>query len=558
LLRAYYVLIHAILGVQLDRSKMELPALAGTIFAVVVVGCYLLESLFFLSKDPQEPEYFRPQVPLIGHLLGINKYGAGRYFTKIGAQTKGKIFSAPIFNFKFYVIAERKFIASIQRNAKTISFVPFAVKATQNLSGATKKAAKLQDHLEGGPEAKEFDRVQRTTLAAGSDLDELSYVATQIKVDVIERLLLDAASSPNSAAEIDLFAWVKHAVAISSTEGMFGPLNPFKNPDHEADFWKFCDKAHVLLGGGFIANLFAKEAVQARERNGQRYEEYVRLGGLEKASGLIKGRSRVMAENGVSQRDIARINVGFDLAMLANYVPTTWWAVFEIFSRPWLVKEIRKEVSKAVKKQENGDFTLDMSTIKSSSPLLLSSIQEAQRLHTIHAHIREVLHDTTITVGDTAQILKKGNYVQLNGIPILRSEETWGADAASFDAYRFIKMKRKTDLPGVATPGDLPPHSFPVWGVAPHICPARWFATGGAMALIALMALKLDIEATSDFKAEGPGGREWRMPKVEGLFVALLSPGEPVPVVVRPRKGFEGKCSIETGTPGTRLQLSVG
>lgn len=63
---------------------MELLALVGTIFAVVVVGCYLLESLFFLSKDPREPDYFRPKVPLIGHLLGLNKYGAGRYFTKIG------------------------------------------------------------------------------------------------------------------------------------------------------------------------------------------------------------------------------------------------------------------------------------------------------------------------------------------------------------------------------------------------------------------------------------------------------------------------------------------
>ncbi|GKT41164.1 7-alpha-hydroxycholest-4-en-3-one 12-alpha-hydroxylase [Colletotrichum spaethianum] len=537
---------------------MELPALAGTIFAVVVVGCYLLESFVFLSKDPREPEYSRPRVPLIGHILGLNKYGAGKYFTKIAAQIKGRIFAAPIFNFKFYVISDRKFIASIQRNAKTISFVPFAVKASQSLSGISEKSAKLQDHLEGGPEAKEFDRVQRATLAAGSDLDELSHVATQVKLDMIEKLLVDASKSSDSATRIDLFAWVKHAVTLSSTEGMFGPLNPYKNPDHEADFWTFSEKAHVLLGGGFIANLLAKDAVQARDRNSQRYEEYVNLGGLENASGLIKGRSRVMAENGVSQRDIARSNVGFDIAMLANYVPTSWWAIFEVFSRPWLVEEIRKEVSKAVKKHEDGNFTLNLSILKSSSPLLLSSIQEAQRLHMIHAHIREVLHDTIITVDDIPQLFKKGNYVQLNGIPILRSEETWGADATSFDAYRFIKMKRKADVPGVATPGDLPPHSFPVWGVAPHICPARWFATGGAMALIALMALKLDMEVEPGFKGEGPAGREWRMPKVAGVFAALQSPGEPIPVVVRPRKEFEGKCNIETGTSGTRLQLSVG
>ncbi|KXH35577.1 hypothetical protein CSAL01_05783 [Colletotrichum salicis] len=526
---------------------MELPALAGTVIAVVVIGCYLLESFFFLSKNPQEPEYVRPRVPLIGHLLGLNK-----------ADAKSKIFSAPIFSFKFYIIAERKFISSIQRNARTISFAPFAAKASHNFSGADEKATNLQDHLGGGPEAKEFDRVQRTTLAAGPELDDMSLVATQVKLEIVDKLAADALKSPETGLPIDLFAWVKHTVGLSASEGMFGPLNPFKNPDHEADFWTFADKAHLLLPGGIIADLFAKKAMQARERNGLRYEEYVRLGGTETASGLIKGRSRVMAENGVSPRDIGRINVGFDIAMLANYVPTTWWSVFEVFSRPWLVDAIREEVRKAVKKDENGEFCMDISVIKSACPLLLSSIQEAQRLHTIHAHIREVLRDTTITVDNKTQLLKSGNYVQINGIPILRNEETWGSDATSFDAYRFIKMKKKPDTPGVAAPGDLAPHSFPIWGVAPHVCPARWFATTGTMTLIALMTLKLDVEVASEFKGEGPSGREWRMPEVEGLFVALHSPAEPIPITVRSRQEFEGKWRVEIGTPGTRLQLSVG
>lgn len=78
------------------------------------------------------------------------------------------------------------------------------------------------------------------------------------------------------------------------------------------------------------------------------------------------------------------------------------------------------------------------------------------------------------------------------------------------------------------------------------------------MALIALMVLKLDIEAAPGLKGDGPAGREWKVPKLGGLFVALLSPEEPVPVVVRPREEFAGKWNIETGTPGTRLQLSVG
>ncbi|KAK2005965.1 cytochrome P450 [Colletotrichum eremochloae] len=546
---------------------MELPALVGTVFAVVVVGCYLLESYFLFTNDPREPACTRPKVPLIGHLIGLNKYGPGTYMTKVGAQVKSKVFSMPVFNFKFYVIQDRRLFSGIQRNAKTLSFVPFAVKGTQTFSGVSEEAAGLLDHLGGGPGAKEFDRVQRATLAAGHDYDEVTLAASRAKLDIVGELLREAGQSSDSAARVDLFSWVKRAVVMSTTDGMFGPLNPYKNPEHEADFWTLGDKTHVLIGGDFVSSLAAKDALQARDRNGQRYEEYFALGGHEKAAGLVRGRARVMAENGVSQRDIARGNVGFDIAMLANYVPMAWWAVFEIFSRPWLVEEIRKEVSGAVRRQDddddddddgNGGFVLDLAVLRSLSPLLLSSIQEAQRLHTVHAHIREVLRDTTVTVDDQTHLFKKGNYVQLNSIPVFRSEETWGADAAAFDAYRFIKMKKKPEAPGVAAPGDLPPHSFPAWGVAPHICPARWFATGGMMALIALMVLKLDIEAAPETKGEGPTGREWKMPKVEGIFVALKSPAEPVPVVVRPRKGFEGRFTIETGAPGTRLQLSVG
>lgn len=156
---------------------------------------------------------------------------------QIRASAKATIFSAPIFSFKFYVISERRFISSIQRNAKTISFSPFAAKAAHSLSGADVKTAALQDHLGGGPEAKEFDRAQRTPLAAGPDLDAMSLVATRVKLESVDKLVADAAAAPGSAAEIDLFAWVKHAVGLSSTEGMFGPMNPFRDPAHEADFW---------------------------------------------------------------------------------------------------------------------------------------------------------------------------------------------------------------------------------------------------------------------------------------------------------------------------------
>ncbi|KAK2037679.1 cytochrome P450 [Colletotrichum somersetense] len=536
---------------------MEIPALVSTVLAIVF-GCYLFESYVFLNHDPREPAAIRPKVPLIGHLLGLMKSGPGYYFTKVEVQNKLKVFSLPIFNFKFYVFQDRKYFSAIQRNSRTLSFVPFVKKATYNIDGNGDKFAQLQDHIEGGPTAKEYEQVRRKTLAPGPDNDKMSLVAAQVQLEMVEKLLRDTAQS--SAAQIDLFQWVRDTIIISTTEGIYGSSNPHRNPEHTADFLTYSSKAHILLGGGLLANFIGRKAVKARERNGQRYEEYFRHGRLEEASGFVRERSRVMAENGVPTRDTARSHLGFDIAALSNFVPTIWWAVYEIFSRPWLVEAIREEVSGAVSRQDGdscGGFVLDLSVIRTSSPLLLSSFQEALRLYMAHAHIRKVLRDTTITLDDRKQLLKKGNYVQMNSIPVLHSEETWGADEASFDAYRFIKKKKNPEVPGVATAADLPSYAFAAWGVSPHICPARWFATAGAMTFIALMVLKLDIEAQPEAKGEGPTGRVWKMPQVRGTFVGLPAPSEPVPVVVRPRKGFEGRWTVETGTPCTRVQLSV-
>ncbi|KAJ0356080.1 hypothetical protein COL154_011148 [Colletotrichum chrysophilum] len=158
---------------------------------------------------------------------------------------------------------------------------------------------------------------------------------------------------------------------------------------------------------------------------------------------------------------MGRVHIGFDMAMLANYAPTAFWAVYEILSRPRLAQEIREEVRKAITKGDEADWALDVSILKTACPLPLSSIQEAQRVNSVQAGIREILRDTTIHTEDTSVLLKKGSYLQINGISTLRDLETWGSDAADFDPYRFIKMKRpEANTPVVAAASELPPNAF--------------------------------------------------------------------------------------------------
>lgn len=127
-----------------------------------------------------------------------------------------------------------------------------------------------------------------------------------------------------------------------------------------------------------------------------------------------------------------------------------------------------------------------------------------------------------------------------------------GDNADTFDARRFIK---KDDPRGaVLPPNQLPSMAFPVWGVAPHVCPARFYASTGVLVLVALIILKLDI---SPAEGEGAAGPAWPKLKEAFNYSAVSKPTAPLNVSVRPRKDWMGRWGVAVGTPNTRLQFSV-
>lgn len=120
------------------------------------------------------------------------------------------------------------------------------------------------------------------------------------------------------------------------------------------------------------------------------------------------------------------MNTGLDVALISNYAGIAFWTVYHVLSRPGLLEAVRDEAEKAVVRGEKeGDYTLDVSVLRTSCPLLVSVLQETQRLKTTVANIREVISDTSISAGGKDYMLKKGNYVQLHCPPVLHSKELW-------------------------------------------------------------------------------------------------------------------------------------
>lgn len=175
-----------------------------------------------------------------------------------------------------------------------------------------------------------------------------------------------------------------------------------------------------------LAWLFAPKAHKALKNNYARYGAWYRAGGVENASDFIKERTRVLIENGSPPMDAAHMNTGLDIALISNYTGVAFWTVYHALSHPGLLEAVRDEAEKAViRGEEDGDYTLDVSVLRTSCPLLVSVLQETQRINSTHANIREVISDTSISAGGKDYMLKKGNYVQLHSPPILRSKELW-------------------------------------------------------------------------------------------------------------------------------------
>jgi cytochrome P450 len=292
-----------------------------------------------------------------------------------------------------------------------------------------------------------------------------------------------------------------------------------------------------LLVAGMDA--FARRAITAREKLVDSFNNYLSHD-YDDAAEITKEQIRLLNAYDVSKDDIARMQVIFGVALLSNTSPTAFWTLYNIFSQPELLQSLRTELEEHAVSLRDDEIEIDVVAIKQRCTLLLSVFEETQRTLTIHANIRQVMEDTTLE----NYHLKKGSYVQIPNAPIHRSTELWGANSAVFDARRFVKED------GVAMASSLPPHSFLAWGTAPHLCPARQFASTEILVMAALLVLRVEIE---------PVRGKWKRPEPSsGDMVTVLPPKKDFDVTVRARYGWERKLNFKMGESKSRVPLASG
>ncbi|KAG8628324.1 hypothetical protein KVT40_004197 [Elsinoe batatas] len=431
-----------------------------------------------------------------------------------------------IFGTKLYISKTYRLTSAVQRSSKTLSFKPFQKITAQKMGGGSAAVVdKFTDHV-----IDDFSHAQRASFTPGPELDAQTVRLGERALVDIESLIID--DKPTS---LMLLKWSRHAVVQATCCGVFGIAHPFLDPKVEDAYWTWqAWLVHSMAGVDITGRGNRSRAIVFDAM--QRYCAQTPTD----IAPVVTERSRVMREAGLSEKEIADQQGSFCIAAFANTVPTLFWTIYELFSRPTLLAAVRDEItSTAISGSSEKAFTLDVTILKTKCPLILSVMQETQRMRHVHAYIRKVTEDTLL---DGKWLLKKGHFLQMPCEPIHREKTVWGEAADNFDPYRFMPSKGHKSVP---------PSSFAAWGAPPHLCPARRFATTEILIVLALLAVRTDIEPE--------GGRWEENPAVDlADIVTLHNPKRDIKVKVQRRKEWLGEWRLDMGESKTRGPLASG
>jgi hypothetical protein len=247
------------------------------------------------------------------------------------------------------------------------------------------------------------------------------------------------------------------------------------------------------------------------------WERYFDARAYEQGSDLIKARVKINEDFQIPLKETARIEIGGSQAILSGTLPGTFWVAFHIFSDPLVLEDIRNELSKGVQTDDSGTCTIDLSHVKTSCPILLSTLKETMRIHSTSTATRIAMEDYRL---DNKYLLKKGSTIMMPASVQHTDQAVWGDTVDEFMHRRFVRE------PGAKA---INPIAFRGFGGGTTLCPGRHFASTEILMFSALLVLGFDLQ---------PIGGKWVAPSTakSPMVNALPVPDWDFEVELRPRE----------------------
>ncbi|CRG86383.1 7-alpha-hydroxycholest-4-en-3-one 12-alpha-hydroxylase [Talaromyces islandicus] len=495
----------------------EISPIQGFISVLVAIVLIVASIARLNGVDSREPPAAKPTVPLLGHVFGLLWNGTAYFQQLCDKNPNIPAITIPIFKAKTYIITAPWLLQAVQRNSRIISFDPFLSFATDRIAGCSKHAQNILREKPAGGQGGNHNVIHamHPTLL-GDGLDDMNE-------SMIKRLKLwNDALAARAPMKIDLCEWCREVITVAASESMWGELNPFKSKVIRDAFWDFEGGMNALLLK-FLPQLTARRGWKGRETLFNAFVEYYKADGTKSGSQLAKARWNCLHEMGVSLEDIARLETSMCIGLLANTVPTAFWFLFDVCSRPEILEKIRGELYEHAVHidPETKSAIVDLADIREHCPFIIAALQESLRTRNTGRATRLVYEDVVI---DNKYLLKKGSIIQIPYQAVHEHEKVWGSTSKNFDPTRFLnRTQRKVG-------------GFLEFGMSPNTCPGRHFAAGEILSFVAALILRFDLTPT----ISSPGA-PWNEPEIQpsSVVTSFAALKNPLLVSATPREKYQ-------------------
>jgi hypothetical protein len=203
-----------------------------------------LQMLLRLTQDSKEPKAIETTIPFAGPIIAMIRYKADVYerlrfvassrdsncIASANSEPRDK-FGLPIYTLRMpgariYVVNSTNLIPVIQRQFRTIAFTPWAARAFKYAMGGSKTAKDIMevDMTEDHGYLMSFDTAIHPTVSPGPALDAMNRASVQAVTASLDRL------RRQSPITVDMYKWIRHEVLLATTNAVYGPMNPYRNP----------------------------------------------------------------------------------------------------------------------------------------------------------------------------------------------------------------------------------------------------------------------------------------------------------------------------------------
>lgn len=204
--------------------NMELTHMGGLIgLAATYV---FLRALLSFSQLANEPPTVETSIPFLGPVLAMAKYKV-RFYAHLRDKLGLPIYTLRLPGIRMYIINSPKLIPAVQKLWRAISFAAVEAHTTATILLCSKAG---NDEIGSGlmnddSYIGQFMSAVHPATKPGEQLDDMTRTAIRTVATWLDKYQAVGSN------EADLFEWVRDPITLATSDAVYGPHNPLRDPE---------------------------------------------------------------------------------------------------------------------------------------------------------------------------------------------------------------------------------------------------------------------------------------------------------------------------------------